>query len=475
MLLVFQLNGGPYRYGGYNGGFWDGSSNVNGVLTVNPSVVDWCNVQWPASGSITEGGTYTVYAQVYESGVTDPAGQGAGIQGWIGYSTANTDPSSGGWTWVAASFNAQSGNNDEYQAEIGSLLSGGTYYYASHFQLGSGAYRYGGFNGGFWDGTSNVNGVLTVSAPEINVQGNSITIVDGDATPSLTDDTNFGSATVSTNIVKTYTIQNTGTSNLTVSNITLATGSVFTIGGITLPTTITAGSSTTFTVTFNSATAATFNDVVTISNNDSNEASYDFAITAQATAAVVNCGDLFISEYIEGSGGGNKFIEIYNPTASPINLADYSLRSYVNGSPAVSNTLNLSGTILAYSTFVIENSTETLGVNADLSTNSAVMQFNGDDAISLFKISTATNIDIIGQIGFDPGTEWGTGLQSTADNTIIRNFAVQIGDSNGSDAFNPASEWTGYATDYISDLGYTLIHVRLQLQKLMYKGTVLLF
>lgn len=163
----FQLNGGPFRYGGYNGGFWDGSSNVNGVLTVNPSVVDWCNVQWPASGSITEGGTYTVYAQVYESGVTDPAGQGAGIQGWIGYSTANTDPSSGGWTWVAASFNAQSGNNDEYQAEIGSLLSGGTYYYASRFQLGSGAYRYGGFNGGFWDGTSNVNGVLTVTAPPV--------------------------------------------------------------------------------------------------------------------------------------------------------------------------------------------------------------------------------------------------------------------------------------------------------------------
>ncbi|WP_162523901.1 MULTISPECIES: choice-of-anchor D domain-containing protein [unclassified Flavobacterium] len=177
----FQLNGGPFRYGGYNGGFWDGTSNVNGVLTVNPSVVDFCNVQFPASGTITQGGTFIVYAQVYEPGVTEAAGQGAGIQGWIGYNTTNNDPSLAAWTWVPATFNTQSGNNDEYQAEIGSLLPAGTYYYASRFQLGSGAYRYGGYNGGFWDGTTNVNGVLTVTAPPV-------------ITSSLTASGNVGSA-----------------------------------------------------------------------------------------------------------------------------------------------------------------------------------------------------------------------------------------------------------------------------------------
>ena len=163
----FQLNGGPYRYGGYNGGFWNGTTNVNGVLTVNPSVVDFCNVQFPASGTIPQGSPFTVYAQVYEPGVTEAAGQGAGIQGWIGYNTTNNDPSTAGWTWISATFNVQSGNNDEYQAEIGSVLPAGTYYYASRFQLGVGAYRYGGYNGGFWNGTTNVNGVLTVTAPPV--------------------------------------------------------------------------------------------------------------------------------------------------------------------------------------------------------------------------------------------------------------------------------------------------------------------
>ena len=42
----------------------------------------------------------------------------------------------------------------------------GTYYYASRFELNNvGAYKYGGYNatgGGFWDGTANVSGVLTI-------------------------------------------------------------------------------------------------------------------------------------------------------------------------------------------------------------------------------------------------------------------------------------------------------------------------
>ena len=115
----FQLNGGPFRYGGFPNGFWNGTSQNSGVLTVNPSVVDFCNVQFPANGTITQGSSFTVYAQVYEPGVTEAAGQGVGIQGWIGYNTTNNDPSTGGWTWVPATFNVQSGNDDEYQANIG--------------------------------------------------------------------------------------------------------------------------------------------------------------------------------------------------------------------------------------------------------------------------------------------------------------------------------------------------------------------
>lgn len=161
----YQYNSAPYVYGG-TGGPW---SNDNGVLTVNPQTaqIDWCNLQWPESGTITAGDTYNVYAQAYEPGVTNNTGQGAGIDAWIGYSTSNTDPST--WTnWVSAAYNGDAGNNDEYFVNIATGLAPGTYYYASRFKYGFADYVYGGFSstsGGFWDGTSNVSGVLTVNAP----------------------------------------------------------------------------------------------------------------------------------------------------------------------------------------------------------------------------------------------------------------------------------------------------------------------
>ena len=62
-------------------------------------------------------------------------------------------------------------------------------------------------------------------------------------------------------------------------------------------------------------------------------------------------------------------------------------------------------------------------------------------------------IDAIGQIGFDPGSEWGTGLTSTADNTLRRKGTISAGDTNGSDAFDPSIEWDGFATNTFDGLG----------------------
>jgi hypothetical protein len=165
----FQLNTSPFQYGGFSGGFWDGVNNISGVLTVNPpsAQIDWANLQWPPNGIITLGGDFVVYAQVYEPGVTDLAGQGVDITAWIGYSTSNTDPST--WTdWVPAIFNVDVGLYDEYMANIGdAIASTGTIYYASRFKLGLADYVYGGYAGGFWDGINNVSGELTVNAPVI--------------------------------------------------------------------------------------------------------------------------------------------------------------------------------------------------------------------------------------------------------------------------------------------------------------------
>ncbi|OFY19297.1 MAG: hypothetical protein A2W98_00580 [Bacteroidetes bacterium GWF2_33_38] len=133
-------------------------------VTASTETADWNNLQWPNTGTILTEETFDVYAQVYEAGVTEAAGQGADIEAWIGYSTDNTDPST--WTnWIAATYYTDAGNNDEYKANIGAVLSSaGTYYYASRFSVDNGPYTYGGYVGGTWDGITNVSGVLTVNA-----------------------------------------------------------------------------------------------------------------------------------------------------------------------------------------------------------------------------------------------------------------------------------------------------------------------
>jgi len=152
---------GSFTYGGKNNAVWASTSD-NAQLTVTSLLVDWCNVQYPTSGTITAGDAYNVYAKVYLGGVTNAGSPGAGITAWIGYSTSNTNPNT--WTnWVPATFNADQGNDDEYVANIGTGLTPGTYYYASRFQrTGSTEYRYGDING-IWDTTAD-NGVLTVNA-----------------------------------------------------------------------------------------------------------------------------------------------------------------------------------------------------------------------------------------------------------------------------------------------------------------------
>lgn len=141
----------------------------------SPALPDYVSLQWPPTATIPQGGSVTVYGQVYEGGLTDVApninGQAPGINAWIGYSTTNTNPNT--WTdWVVATHNAGSiGNNDEYQANIGAALAPGTYYYATRFNLDNGAYVYGGINanspnnGNFWDGATFGSGVLTVTPP----------------------------------------------------------------------------------------------------------------------------------------------------------------------------------------------------------------------------------------------------------------------------------------------------------------------
>lgn len=157
-----------------------------------------------------------------------------------------------------------------------------------------------------------------IAGPEINVSGNAITILDNDTNPSTADGTSFGSTVIGTPIIKTFTIHNQGTTDLVLSGpVTLTDVSAPQEFVISQPaiTTIPAGGSTTFTITFNSAVAGLFTNTVNINSNDTDEALYNFDIMASAyapsaTGTVFRPGDLIfvgydstVSAAVDCSGG----------------------------------------------------------------------------------------------------------------------------------------------------------------------------
>ena len=175
------------------------------------------------------------------------------------------------------------------------------------------------------------------------------------------------------------------------------------------------------------------------------------AVAVSVGAAGAAPSELFISEYVEGSSS-NKALELYNGTGAAVTLTGhYSVQLYANGSTAVTATVPLAGTVADGDVFVLARSAAVAAILAQADQTTSNFLWNGNDAVALVK--DGVNLDVVGQIGVDPGVEWGTGDASTADDTLRRKPTVLAGDANGSDAFDPALEWDGFPIDTFDGLG----------------------
>lgn len=160
-----------------------------------------------------------------------------------------------------------------------------------------------------------------------------------------------------------------------------------------------------------------------------------------------DCSDLFFSEYVEGTSN-NKAIEIYNPTNLAVSLSDYRLFLSVNGGSS-SGTFPLSGTLVAGEVYVVafDQSDSLLKLKAD--TLTPFLNFDGNDALALLHLNDT--IDVIGQIGVNPGTSWPVGSGSTAAHTLIRHYYTYKGNSDWNTAVD---EWVAHPVNLFDSLGF---------------------
>lgn len=159
---------------------------------------------------------------------------------------------------------------------------------------------------------------------------------------------------------------------------------------------------------------------------------------------------MFFSEYVEGTGN-NKALEIFNGTSGAVDLGQCEIDRYQNGATTALAPLLLTATTLpSGQTFVVCHTSFSAAAMCDQLSGS--IQHTGNDVVEL--VCNGIVLDVIGKVGED--AIWGMAPTTTADATLRRNCTVTAGDTNPSDPFDPAAEWTGFPTDTFTDLGQYL-------------------
>lgn len=175
------------------------------------------------------------------------------------------------------------------------------------------------------------------TAPEIEILDGTTNLVDGQSTVS------FGSAQVGGTLSKTFTIRNTGTASLTLTNIVLPTAYSLTAGPGS--TTIAPGASTTITLTLNTASAGTFTGAVALNNNDANEGPFNFNVTGTVTATPTTPTTFFSDNFNRSNNSslGNGWTE----RSGNFSITNQGLQSSSSGtSLATVNNVSIADVIL---------------------------------------------------------------------------------------------------------------------------------
>ena len=163
-------------------------------------------------------------------------------------------------------------------------------------------------------------------------------------------------------------------------------------------------------------------------------------VTTEVATGETGSADLIISEYIEGQWGFEKALEIGNPTSEAIDLAHYSLKKISNYDTEWKSEYQLEGILAAGEVIVLAHEKAELAgiVNAaDISFDHAVINFNGNDPIGLFKDGEL--IDMLGNIG---GTDFAANVNLRRKSSITTPNVTYTPD-----------EWVEFEQDKTEDLG----------------------
>ncbi len=266
-------------------------------------------------------------------------------------------------------------------------------------------------------------GILPPVEPIIEVYGagdelTGVLIANGDYSPDVLDDTDFGIILNNTPKTNTYTIFNNGTSDLDITSIYVILDTEFQLDNNPAPITLAPGTSTNFNIVFLPAVTGTYSGLVQINHSGTNESSpYQFSIVGESSDVVIG-GDILITQYYEG-GGDNQWIEIKNISGTTINAGEYFLCLYddsqlpiITQIPPLENVAipaMVADQVILFQNPLASLPTGNIGVTPEPDDNN-VCSFTGNDVILISRTIDGTcygnRQDIIGN---PDGNRWGEG------------------------------------------------------------------
>ena len=133
----------------------------------------------------------------------------------------------------------------------------------------------------------------TATAPEIDIEGNAVSILDGDTSPDAADHTDFGTVGVGSSLDRTFTIQNSGANTLTLTDspnsVAISGSADFSIQTQPSSGSIPAGGADlTFVVRCIPTSFGARSATISIANNDPDENPYNFDIACTGAAPEID-------------------------------------------------------------------------------------------------------------------------------------------------------------------------------------------
>ena len=150
---------------------------------------------------------------------------------------------------------------------------------------------------------------------------------------------------------------------------------------------------------------------------------------------------LMFSQYIDGNSN-KKGLEIYNPDATSVNLADYEIQQFNNGTTLKPLVFPLNGNLKSKGRFLVGHAALQTELG-DKVNQVAGFTFNGDDAILL--VYKGKVIDRFGRLGEQPTSGgWGTTTISKANSFTRLQTVNPVTEIDPTTAFDLDGSWRAW-------------------------------